>query len=50
MFETAMTSELYEFIVKIVDERVKEVRVTMEAFAGPEDAIAKLTEAQARSE
>ncbi|MFQ6074861.1 MAG: hypothetical protein ACE5Z5_01825 [Candidatus Bathyarchaeia archaeon] len=48
--KTAITPELYEFIVKVVDERVKEIRVTREAFTRLENAIVKLTEAQARSE
>ena len=45
-----MTPELYELIIKIVDERVREIRVTREDFDKLTAAVNKLAEAQRRTE
>ena len=50
----SMTPELYELIIKIVDMRVKELKVTREEFdalrRSVEEGFKKLTEAQRRTE
>ena len=50
----SMTPELYELIIKIVDMRVKELKVTREEFdalrRSVEEGFKKLTEAQIRTE
>ena len=48
--ESGVTAELYKTIVTIVDERVKEIKVTRENFNELRDAVEKLTEAQAKTE
>jgi predicted nuclease with TOPRIM domain len=45
-----LTAEMYQAIVAIVDDRLREVRVTREGFERLEGAIARLAEAQARTE
>jgi hypothetical protein len=45
-----MTAELYREIVAVIDERVREIKVTREDFDRLEAAMARLAEAQARSE
>ncbi|MHA1364696.1 MAG: hypothetical protein ACTSP1_19580 [Candidatus Freyarchaeota archaeon] len=45
-----MTPELYELIIKIVDERVREIRVTREDFDKLTATVNKLAEAQHRTE
>jgi predicted nuclease with TOPRIM domain len=45
-----ITAELYQAIVAIVDDRLREVQVTREGFDRLEGAIARLAEAQARTE
>ncbi|MEX2752466.1 MAG: hypothetical protein Q6366_011360 [Candidatus Freyarchaeota archaeon] len=47
---TSITPELYEFIVKVVDDKVKEIRVTREEFDKLTTAVNKLAEAQHRTE
>ncbi|MFQ6058470.1 MAG: hypothetical protein ACE5MB_06305 [Anaerolineae bacterium] len=46
----ALTAELYEAIVRIVDDRIKEIRVTREDFNALQQAVFQLTEAQRRTE
>jgi len=46
----SLTPELYDIIVKIVDDRVKDIKVTREAFDKLSKIIAELAEAQKRSE
>jgi len=48
--ESGVTAELYKTIVAIVDERVKEIKVTRENFNELRDAMEKLTKAQAKTE
>jgi len=43
-------ADLYEFIIKVVDERVSEIKVTREDFDRLQKAIAELNEAQRRTE
>jgi predicted nuclease with TOPRIM domain len=45
-----LTAEMYQAIVAIVDDRLREVRVTREGFDQLTQAISRLTEAQARTE
>jgi len=45
-----LTAEMYQAIVAIVDDRLREVRVTREGFNQLTQAISRLTEAQARTE
>ncbi len=44
-----LTAEMYQAIVAIVDDRLRDVRVTREGFDRLTQAISGLTEAQARS-
>jgi predicted nuclease with TOPRIM domain len=44
-----LTAEMYQAIVAIVDDRLREVRVTREGFERLEGAIARLAEAQAHT-
>ena len=45
-----LTAEIYQAIVAIVDDRLREVRVTREGFDQLTQAISHLTEAQVRAE
>lgn len=45
-----LTPELYRVIVAIVEERVKEIKVTREEFSALREATDKLAEAQVRTE
>jgi hypothetical protein len=45
-----LTAELYQAIVAIMDDRLREVRVTREGFERLEAAMERLAEAQARTE
>jgi len=45
-----LTAEMYRAVVTIVDERVKEIRVTREDFNELKGAVQELTQAQARAE
>jgi len=45
-----ITAELYRAIVTIVDDRVKEIRVTREDFDRLTQTVAQLAQAQARTE
>jgi septal ring factor EnvC (AmiA/AmiB activator) len=45
-----LTAEMYQAIVAIVDDRLREVRITREGFDRLEGALARLTEAQTRTE
>ena len=45
-----LTAEMYQAIVAIVDDRLREVRVSREGFDRLEGAIARLAEAQTRTE
>ncbi|MDZ7262373.1 MAG: hypothetical protein ONB05_09755 [candidate division KSB1 bacterium] len=45
-----MTAELYKTIITVVDERVKEIRVTRTDFDELKGAVRELAQAQARSE
>jgi hypothetical protein len=45
-----LSAEQYRAIVAIVDDRLKDVRVTREAFDRLEAALARLAEAQAQLE
>ena len=47
---TGLTAEMYRAVVTIVDERVKEIRVTREDFNELKGAIQELVQAQARAE
>ena len=47
---TGLTAEMYRAVVTIVDERVKEVRVTRKDFNELKGAVQELTQAQARTE
>ena len=44
-----LTAEMYRAIVTIVDERVKEIRVTREDFNALKDVVQELAQAQART-
>jgi len=48
--ESGITAELYKTIITIVDERVKEIKVTRENFNELRAAMEKLAKAQARTE
>ena len=48
--ESGITAELYKTIITIVDERVKEIKVTRENFNELRDAMEKLAAAQAKTE
>jgi len=48
--ESGVTAELYKTIVTIVDERVKEIKVTRENFNELRAAMEKLAKAQAKTE
>ena len=43
-------AELYEFIIKVVDQRISEIKVTREDFSRVENALKRLTEAQHKTE
>ena len=45
-----LTAEMYKAVVAIVDERVREIRVTREAFSALRGAVLELAQAQARTE
>ena len=45
-----LTAEMYKAVVAIVDERVKEIRVTREDFSALRGAVLELAQAQARTE
>jgi uncharacterized coiled-coil protein SlyX len=45
-----LTAEMYQAIVAIMDDRLRDVRVTREGFERLEGAIARLAEAQMRAE
>ena len=45
-----LTAEMYQAIVAIMDDRLREVRVTREGFERLEGVIARLAEAQVRTE
>ena len=47
---TGLTAEMYEAVVAIVDERVKDIRVARQDFDRLSEAISRLTEAQERTE
>ena len=47
---SGLTAEMYRAVVAIVDERVKEIRVTREDFNALKGAVQELTQAQARTE
>ena len=47
---SSITPELYDFIVKVVDDKVKEIRVTREEFDKLTATVDKLAEAQHRTE
>ena len=47
---SSITPELYEFIVKVVDDRVKEIKVTREEFDKLTSTVDKLAEAQHKTE
>jgi chromosome segregation ATPase len=46
---TGLTAEMYRAVITIVDERVKEIRVTREDFNALKGAVQELTQAQART-
>ena len=46
----ALTPELYDLIVRIVDDRVRDVKVAREEYERLRESIAKLAEAQRRTE
>ncbi len=48
--ELSLTGDLYKAIVTIIDERVREIRVTREDFDTLTGAVRQLAEAQARTE
>ena len=50
MGQNKITAELYEFIVKVVEDKVREIRVTREEFDKLAAAINRLAEAQTRTE
>ncbi|RLE71440.1 MAG: hypothetical protein DRZ80_08420 [Thermoprotei archaeon] len=43
-------ADLYEFIIKVVDQRISEIKVTREDFSRVEEALKRLTEAQHKTE
>ncbi|HDH09372.1 MAG TPA: hypothetical protein ENF84_00355 [Chloroflexi bacterium] len=45
-----LTAEMYKAVVAIVDERVKEIRVTREDFSALRGAVLELAQAQTRTE
>jgi hypothetical protein len=45
-----LTAEMYQAVIAIVDDRFRELRVTREGFERLEAAMARLAEAQARTE
>jgi seryl-tRNA synthetase len=47
---SSITPELYDFIVKVVDDKVKDIRVTREEFDKLIATVDKLAEAQRRTE
>ena len=46
----SITRELYEFIVKIVEDKIKDVRVSREQFDRLVEVVNRLADAQARTE
>jgi len=46
----ALTPELYDLIVRIVDDRVRDIKVAREEYERLRESIAKLAEAQRRTE
>jgi len=46
----SITPELYDFIVKLIEEKVREVKVTREAFDKLASTVRSLTRAQRRTE
>ncbi|MBC8520804.1 MAG: hypothetical protein H8D26_02265 [Methanomicrobia archaeon] len=48
--EAGVTAEVYKTIVTIVDERVKEIKVTREDFNALRDVVEELAQAQSRTE
>lgn len=48
--EAGVTAEVYKTIVTIVDERVKEIKVTREDFNALRDVVEELAQAQRRTE
>jgi len=47
---SGLTAEMYRVVVAIVDERVKEIRVTREDFNALQGVVQELAQAQARTE
>jgi exonuclease VII large subunit len=45
-----LTKELYEAIITIIDDRVKDIKVTREEFERLEEAVERLAEAQKKTE
>ena len=43
-------ADLYEFIIKVVDQRISEIKATREDFSRVEEALKRLTEAQHKTE
>ena len=46
----ALTSELYETVVRIVDDRIREIKVTREMYDRLVEAVTELADAQKRTE
>ena len=46
MPQTQITPELYEFIVKIIEDKVRDIKVTREEFEKLTSAVKELAEAQ----
>ncbi|MFQ6015128.1 MAG: hypothetical protein ACE5NP_06770, partial [Anaerolineae bacterium] len=45
-----MTAELYKAVVAIVDERMREIRVTRKDFDALQDVVSELVQAQTRTD
>ena len=45
-----ISAELYEFVIKVVDDRVREIKVTREDFNALKQAVEELAQAQKKTE
>ena len=45
-----ISAELYEFVIKVVDDRVREIKVTREDFNALKQVVEELAQAQKRTE
>ena len=45
-----ISAELYEFVIKVVDDRVREIKVTREDFNALKQVVEELAQAQKKTE